>query len=388
MPNKNPFKASSGTTPPLLVGRDDYIEDFTYALDNGPGTHERITLITGTRGIGKTVLLNHFGDKARERGWFLFEETATPGFVNRLRDQVYQQIRTLGEGSRKTLKALNLNIATLGGVGATFDTLPDHLPNYTLRMALQDLLNFQKQQATNIRQEPSGILITVDELHYNVLAETRDFGAVLQHLTRDNENIAVAVAGIPSSVKPILASKEGENPVTFLRRANRVELDKVSTDEVRRGLVTPLEATDKSWDTVALEIAIDACGGYPFMIQLVGDWCFRYSDTNTITDDVAQKGIAKAQRKLGQLVHEPALNDLSDIDRTYLLHMAQNEGESSTSEIAAKLKKTVQYANTYRTRLLEAQLIHQTRQGYVDFELPYLREYLREHEASLILDYI
>lgn len=39
------------------------------ALDDGPGAHERISLITGLRGIGKTVLLNKFEEQAKSRSW-------------------------------------------------------------------------------------------------------------------------------------------------------------------------------------------------------------------------------------------------------------------------------------------------------------------------------
>ena len=65
----NPFRATFGATPPLLVGRSDAIRDFGFALDEGPGAHERISLIIGPRGIGKTVLLNAFEDEAVKRGW-------------------------------------------------------------------------------------------------------------------------------------------------------------------------------------------------------------------------------------------------------------------------------------------------------------------------------
>ncbi len=38
----------------------------------------------------------------------------------------------------------------------------------------------------------------------------------------------------------------------------------------------------------------------------------------------------------------------------------------------------------YRNRLISAELIESTGHGYVDFTLPYLREYLRDHAASLV----
>lgn len=203
---------------------------------------------------------------------------------------------------------------------------------------------------------------------------------------REGENIAVAMAGNPSSIKTLLASQDGSNPVTFLRRANRIELDRVADTDVRKALEAPVEETEVDWDPGALNSAVSACQGYPFMIQLVGLWAFRFRTNNTISPEAAKEGISKARRKLGQLVHEPALAELSPIDRTFLLHMAQDNGPSSMSDITARLGKSSQYASNYRRRLLDSELIEIPASGQVDFALPYLRDYLREHAASLVID--
>ena len=81
---RNPFKPSAGHLPPLLVGRDDILDDFTTALDDGPGAPGRLMRITGARGVGKTVILTEFRDLASKRGWEVIKETASPGMANRL----------------------------------------------------------------------------------------------------------------------------------------------------------------------------------------------------------------------------------------------------------------------------------------------------------------
>ena len=53
----NPFKPTAGKMPPILIGRETAIEEFTEGLDNGAGAPGRIMLVTGQRGFGKTVLL-------------------------------------------------------------------------------------------------------------------------------------------------------------------------------------------------------------------------------------------------------------------------------------------------------------------------------------------
>lgn len=80
-------------------------------------------------------------------------------------------------------------------------------------------------------------------------------------------------------------------------------------------------------------------------------------------------------------MHETSLADLSDVDRTYLAAMAQDSGESSTGTVARRLGVSAHYASTYRRRLIAAGVIEPTRHGHVDFAIPYLREFLREHAA-------
>ena len=90
----------------------------------------------------------------------------------------------------------------------------------------------------------------------------------------------------------------------------------------------------------------------------------------------------KALRRLGALVHEPALADASGIDKSFLVAMAKDAGPSKMSDIQDRMGVDVNYASQYRLRLIAAELIQSTRRGYVDFALPYLREYLREHVAT------
>ncbi len=52
------------------------------------------------------------------------------------------------------------------------------------------------------------------------------------------------------------------------------------------------------------------------------------------------------------------------------------------ADIQQRLDVDVNYTSQYRLRLIAAELICPTRRGYVDFALPYLREYLREHAAA------
>ncbi|OWN36626.1 hypothetical protein AY551_03210 [Corynebacterium diphtheriae bv. gravis] len=371
----NPFRATLGSTPPYLAGRRHEIEDFAEALDDGPGAHERISLITGLRGVGKTVLLNAFEEEARARSWWVISETATAGFTERIIDALFRKASEILHTHRRKLSGITL--PSIGGI--QFSDILEHQPKITLRSVLTEILSWQDEIDRKLGQDSVGLLITLDELHYHRREEVIDFGATIQHLVREDLNISVAMAGIPQSIKPLLASEEGKNPVTFLRRANRIDLGLIDNNEVRKALAEPVEKVGFTWESDALTDAAEACGGYPFMIQLIGQQCFKRKRSNFITVDSVAEAAVVAKRKLGQLVHEPALADLSEVDRTFLVAMAADDAPSTMSDIAQRLGVNSQYAGNYRRRLIDAEIITSSGYGQVDFELPYMREYLREH---------
>lgn len=87
----NPFKPTAGRIPPILVGREEIIEDFDYALKDGVGSPGRLMFLTGARGVGKTVMLDTLGTHAQKQGWQVYNESADSGFTSKTRGLTYRQ---------------------------------------------------------------------------------------------------------------------------------------------------------------------------------------------------------------------------------------------------------------------------------------------------------
>lgn len=226
---KNPFTATVGKTPLVLAGRDEYLHDFDAAIQDGPGSHERISIITGPRGIGKTVLLNEFETVAKTHSWHVISETTTRGFNDRIRDRAFSLLQDLSDEPKRRLSGIDLSYLSF-----ETEAIPSFSPTPTLRSVLDELFDRQAELDARLNQEPVGLLITLDELHYAHMDEIIEFGTTIQHLVREDREIAMA--GIPGAVKPLLAADEGRNPVTFLRRANKIETGMVPIEEVRAAL--------------------------------------------------------------------------------------------------------------------------------------------------------
>lgn len=369
----NPFKPTFGATPPLLAGRDEQIADFADALDDGPGASGRATLYTGARGSGKTVMLNAVEDEARSRGWLVVSETATEGLIETLtKSRLPALLRNIDpDAVRRHLTQVELPLIK-GGI--SWDTVESHVVAMDLREQVNLLTDLLAENET-------GLLITVDEIHPARSAELRQLATVIQHAFRENRQLAFVGAGLTASVSDLL----NDDVLTFLRRADRHNLGSVDLDHVRQAIEQPIIESGRTVEPSALQAMVEGTRGYPFLIQLVGAQCWRINPTvNTITRNDAKQGIERAHLRLGSLVHAPALNQLSDIDKSYLLAMSQDDDRSSTGEIAARLNVSPHYAGVYRDRLIASELIEPAGYGFVDFTLPYLREYLREHAASLL----
>lgn len=368
---RSPFTPSFGTTPPLLAGRDELIALFAEGLDDGPGATARATLYTGACGTGKTVLLNAAEEQARSRGWLVISETATPGFIERLAsDHLPRALASMDpQAVKRRLTSIQAPL-NLGGVGWASDD--QHRPRPSLRSQIELLADLLAENQT-------GLLITLDEIHHHQKDELRKFGAIVQHAFREARELVFAAAALPAAVDDLL----NDSVLTFLRRADRHHLERVQEDAVRAALCEPIQNAGRSLTPDALETMTTATQGYPFLIQLVGDQVWRKATGEGEIDlSSANAGVDAARRRLGQLVHAPALAEASDVDKSFLLAMSADNGPSQIRDIQTRLGVDKNYASQYRLRLLALELVEPAGRGRLDFALPYLRDYLREHAAS------
>lgn len=368
----NPFTPTFGVSPPLLVGRDADLDMLVEAVEEGPGSPYRAALLTGPRGTGKTVLLNALEDAARARGWAVVSETARPDVAREMATTtVPGLLRQLPEAYESVVTRLDISAAGLGG-GVTRDRLPRFPVEPSLRSALTTLADAQDRQG-------AGVLVTVDEVSGGALDDLQLITQVVQHAFREGRQVMFAAAGLPAQVQSLLEAPG----TTFLRRAERIHLGAVRDADVERAIVEPMRHAGREIAREALPVAVQGARGYPFLVQLVGHQAWRVSRGQpVVTAEHATQAVSTASRRVGQLVHEPALAPLSRVDRSFLDAMAVDDGPSRMADVAARMGVSATYAGQYRLRLLTAELIHAPSHGLVDFSLPYLRDHLRERAGS------
>lgn len=364
----NPFKPSFGSTPPVLVGRAQELDDFALGLEEGPGSPNRATIFTGARGVGKTVMLSEVSERASQNGWIAADVTAATGMLDELADILTNRAQELLPKRGRQITSM-----TAGGFGLGLE--PSDRESVGWRQYMTSLISALNDRGT-------GVLITVDEVHSGI-DELRRLAATYQHFVREGLDVAIAMAGLPSAVSALL----NDDVLTFLRRAHRATLEDVTLDAVAAALEDTITANGRHISSTAVERAAAATLGYPFLIQLVGFHIWRQHPGNReVSLEDVDAGIQGARRRLGTTVHEASLADLSAVDRTFLVAMAQDEHPSKLAAIASRMGVDTNYASQYRARLIDAGIIEPAGHGHVTFTVPYLREYLQDHAATMGLD--
>ena len=117
-PVTNPYAPGAGTPPPLLAGRDRVIEAWDVVIGRAAaGNSFQPIVLSGLRGVGKTVLLLEFRAHARDAGWPIELFEARPG--GDLRAQVAEalppMIRTVNRRWRNKERAKKI-----GRIAASF----------------------------------------------------------------------------------------------------------------------------------------------------------------------------------------------------------------------------------------------------------------------------
>ena len=368
---QNPFSPTFGASPPVLSGRDPILQDFDDALESGPKHPDYTMLVTGARGVGKTVLLNELRELARSRGWMAISDDATTkGMPQRLEAAVEE---LLGEtsGRRRSITGIGVGPASVQ-IGEPGEKRPR-----SLRKLLSEL-------GDHLAGHGAGLLITLDELQHSNIDEIRGFGAIIQHVTREEQRpVAFVGAGLTVIEDTILSG----TAATFLQRCSRQEIGRLDDEAVRVAIAQPIEDQGSSITEEGLDTAVGATSGYPFMVQLVGfhSWKAATDPGRCITTEDVIVGVAAAEQRVGRLVLSPIWKDLSAMDRRFLLAMAEDDSASLLAEVASRLDRSVDYAYVYRRRLLKAGMITPAGRGRVDFTHAVGRTWVRDQPAETFM---
>ena len=367
---ENPFTPTFGSVPDVFAGRGELVDDVIYGLSNRPGDPNRSTIFIGPRGSGKTALLHTIAHEASQMGWVVVSVSAREGMLEKLRKAVHKEAgHLLGEPVQSNITSVQVGPLALG---REVDHSRDQEPWWFDLQCVVEELN----------AKDVGLMVLIDEIDPRC-KELTEFIDEYQHFVSEDRDVALMMAGLPGQVLALFLDEH----VSFIRRAFQRRLDPIERIEVEEALLKTIVDNGKTIDDEALDIATRSTRGFALAIQMVGYFLWRRSyGRDHITVEDAEVAAERAAREIAHAVVVPTLQELTAREQEYLLAMSEDEGASSTSEVAKRMGISMTNAANLRRRLIERGVVLGIRMGLIDYAIPSMRPYLREYGLPTGLD--
>jgi hypothetical protein len=382
----NPYAPGAGTRPPLIAGRDSEIQAYEVLLDRlKRGTAGQSMIITGLRGVGKTVLLNALEDISVERGWIaagreLDEETSFPVAIARSSKRILgelQPTRKVADQVRQAFSRLgSFTLKDPSGFELTYTPGPE--PS---REALgEDFVDLLLALGQAAQSKGSGVAFLLDEVQF---VPAREFGPFVVGLHRLNQKalpVTCVAAGLPS-----LPALVGNAKSYAERLFEYPRIDQLAKTDALHALADPASKLDVAWEPEALQYVFDQTAGYPYFLQQYGKYAWDIASDGRITKADAQAGGRIAQDRLDDGFFKVRYEGrATKAERAFLHAMAGCQGPPyGIADVTSALGKSDQRSiSVRRNALIRKGLIYAPEHGMVDYTVPHFAAYLRRQDAD------
>ncbi|MBU2698170.1 ATP-binding protein [Pimelobacter sp. 30-1] len=397
-PIRNPYAPGAGQRPPELAGRDEQLTAFDVVLERvARGRPERSLVLTGLRGVGKTVLLNALRSAAVRKGWGTGKLEARPDQSLRrpLSSALHQAVRELGHpepaeadyvlgvirsfAQREAGTDAKLRDKWSPGINAP--VVRGRADSGDVEIDLVELLTDVGGLAADVGK---GVAVFIDEMQDLGADDVSALCAACHELSQNGLPVIVVGAGLPHLPAVLSASKSYSERLFSYQR-----IDRLSREAADRALVAPAAEEDAEFTADALAAMYDATRGYPYFIQAYGRSVWDLAPRTPITgDDVAVAG-PEAETELAVGFFGSRYERATPAERDYLRAMADAAvaasddgvedpvGSVATADVAAVLGKKPQSLSPARDSLLKKGLIYSGERGRIAFTVPHFGRYLR-----------
>ncbi|WP_091935033.1 ATP-binding protein [Blastococcus sp. DSM 46786] len=393
-PVRNPYAPGAGQRPPELAGRDDELQAFDVVLERiARGRPERSLVLTGLRGVGKTVLLNQLRSAAISRGWGTGKIEARPEQSLRrpISSALHMALRELGprHGDQESVaEVLGVVKAFAQRVNAAEAKVRDRwqpgidVPAATgradsgdMEIDLVELLSDAAGVAADIG---SGIALFIDEMQDVQADDVSAICAACHELSQQGAPLIVVGAGLPHLPAVLSASKSySERLFRYLR------IDRLERTAADRALLAPAEREDVTFEPAALDALYAAADGYPYFVQAYGKvtWDVAASSPITAADVAMATPVAEAELAVG--FFGSRYDRATPAEREYMHAMAELGGSGgaavATSEVAVSLGRKPASLSPARDSLIKKGLVYSAERGQIAFTVPHFGRYLLRH---------
>jgi len=401
-PIRNPYAPGAGQRPPELAGRDEQLRAFDVVLERVARSRpERSLVLTGLRGVGKTVLLNALRSAAVRKGWGTGKLEARPdqGLRRPLSSALHQAVRELGHPDADSVDQVlgvirafaqrdagpNAKLKEQWSPGIDVPAAKGRADSGDIEIDLVELFTDVGGLAADVGK---GVGVFVDEMQDLGPDDVSAMCAACHEISQSGLPVIVVGAGLPHLPAVLSASKSYSERLFRYQR-----IDRLAREAADLALGVPAHDEGAGFTDDALDAMYAATGGYPYFIQAYGKSVWDLAPQSPITAHDVKVASPEAESELAVGFFGSRYERATPGERDYLRAMsdvavaiaARGEdelddiGSVPTADVAAALGKKPQSLSPARDSLLKKGLIYSGERGRIAFTVPHFGRYLRDH---------
>ncbi len=349
-------------------------------------------IVTGLRGVGKTVLLNEFVDIARRERWEVVEVEASKHDDDRFRRTMFSQLRAAllrlsprarwtdrGRRAAEVLSAFALT-ATQDGFTVSWDIPPaEGLADHgDLGMDLTDVFVALGEAA---EEQGRGLALLVDEVQFLKASQLEALIQAVHKTVQRKLPITFVGAGLPQ-----IAELAGDAKSYAERLFTFPKIDSLSNDDARKALTEPASTEGVEFDEDAVRLAVSITQGYPYFIQELGYQVWEVATEDRITRTDVEAAQEAYEDKLDSSFFRVRLDRATTLQTAYMRAMAELGPEPQKASDVARImgRESTQVAPT-RAELIDMGLLYTPDHGYAAFTVPDFDKFMIRAVPELVV---
>ena len=390
-PRTNPYNPGAGLRPAALAGRDGDIQAFEILADRAErGLVGRSIVLSGLRGVGKTVLLSELAGRALERKWLVVQveaEHTQPDHFSRalaaeLANAARRQRSWLARVTDKVREALGSITSFQAAVGADgislgFDRTPGRADSGNLQF---DLVDLAETVGAAAREDRIGVVLFIDEMQ-DLTPE--QMSAICRSCHRAGQAALpwfVIGGGLPNLPTRLAEAESYAERLFDYRR-----IDKLAPEDAATALTQPAAAQRVVWEPAATQFVLDESGGYPYFLQQFGKTVWdAAAGPDRIDLDDATIGVAVGQEELDLGFYSSRWERATKAEREFLPAMALDDGRPSRiGDVTERLgKASSQALGPARASLISKGIVYAPEHGAIAYTVPGMADFVRRRDGD------
>jgi len=382
---RNPFSPGAGSPPPELAGRENILEQARVLLGRvRAGRPEKSLLLTGLRGVGKTVLLNEIERLAQGEGYRTILVEAHEGkslavlLAPHLRRLLFELDRLAGAGhkARRGLAVLKSFVGAIrikvGEIDIGVDIEPEAgtADSGDLEVDLPSLFTAVAEAA---EERGVAVAILIDEIQYFAATELSALIMAMHKMQQRQLPLVLIGAGLP-----ILPGLAGESKSYAERLFSFPDVGPLHEADAAKAIREPIE---EAGETIAADALREVCHltkGYPYFLQEWGYQAWNHAQLSPISVQVVRETTDIVTMRLDENFFRVRFDRLTPRERQYLRAMAElGSGPHRTGDIADALEVKITTLGPVRANLIKKGMVYSPSHGEMAFTVPLFDEFMR-----------